>query len=246
MVQLLLRQEVGEVASKPADPAAVEAYYRAHLAQFVRPERLRLMQAAFGSGADAAQRAAAFARRAQQLPARDFDAFVQHARERGAAAGALTSRVPFQGESLEELTAHHGAAVARAAEQLREPGAVSGPLETPSGVVVLKLQDREPSVTPAFEQLRPQLSLRLEEERRDAAYAALLERAARDRGYQLHAAALAKLRVDRDAPAVDSPLPAPAMLAAPRRSVPPAHGAAGRTDAAAAPLGAAQATDARP
>lgn len=172
LVQRLVRDALdGETASTATD-AEVKSYYEAHLAEFVRPERVRvalvLLDAPAGSpnratkAADAAKLLARAKAEEEKSPLA-FSA-IAHDLSQDAATRASGGDAGYR--TKDELAREYSPELASAAFALEKAGQISEVVETPRGFALLKLLARQPGFSRSLDQVRPQLAARLGREAR--------------------------------------------------------------------------------
>ncbi|MBI5547505.1 MAG: peptidyl-prolyl cis-trans isomerase [Deltaproteobacteria bacterium] len=174
LVQRLLRarQEEVEKGSAPSE-AEVRKYYEEHLAEFVRPARVRVSHVFFASPKGDPKHAAARDEAAQLLA--DIKA-----KEAGSSTAAFAEAAALRSDdqstkslsgdlgykTLEELTQTWTSPVATAAMALKSIGELSGPVETSKGFHLLKLTGRQEGMEQTLESVKPRIESRLTLEKR--------------------------------------------------------------------------------
>lgn len=228
MVQRLLQQELDEKVSPPSEDE-LAAYYQRHLADYVRPEQLRLSHLFLAAPRADAARVAQQRELAQRLLAeaaalapQDFRGFgalaVKHSEE--PRTRALEGDLRYL--SAQQLTEGYGAEVAQAAALLTTPGQLAPLVQTDAGFHLLKLRTREPAQNQSLDTVRPQLISRISYERRTQRYDAFLEALRSKWKLQIDNARLAQVPVDPQAPALPPSGPTPGFIPPPSRSGGPA------------------------
>jgi peptidyl-prolyl cis-trans isomerase C len=223
LVTRLMRAQLDE-AQPPISDAEVAAYYERQKEDYVRPEQVRLSHVFLAAPrADAARVTAARARAdklladAKALPARDFAAFGRLARAHSEEPRTQPLDGDLRYRSLEVLAQDFGPEVAEAARALvaSGPGALSGVVQTDAGLHVLQLTGHQAALNLKLEDVRPQLSGRLSNEKRTQAWAELLSGLERRAGFTVDAAALSRVHVDMSAPMLPPSGPPPGTMPAP-------------------------------
>lgn len=220
MVQQLLFKEFDEKAP-PVTPEEISAFYEAHKAEFVQPARARyshlLVPAPQGSADRAAkkQKAQALLEKARKLQPLDFDAFDALIKEASGNPAATPAEADTQPVTPEELKSRLGAEVAAAAAKLKQPGDLSGVVESSQGFHLIKLTDVKPEKNQTLESATPQVRARIARERRDARVSKFTEELQARAGFRTDEAALQKLQVDPQAPQATTVGPAPGFLPTP-------------------------------
>jgi peptidyl-prolyl cis-trans isomerase C len=211
-----------EEASVHVTDAELEAAYAARRDDFVRPEALRMshvfLAAPRAEGArvaEARQRAEALLARARALPAMDFAGFGALAREHSEEPRSA----PLDGDLrflTEDALAHaYGPEVTAAARLLTAEGALSGVVQTDAGLHLLKLRARRPALNLALDDVREQLRVRLEGEKRSRAWAEYLARLEKGLSLSVDPDALARVPLDVAAPMQKPRGPLPGTVPAP-------------------------------
>jgi peptidyl-prolyl cis-trans isomerase C len=206
MVQRLLEQMDADTR-EPTD-SELTAYFTKHRAEFTHPEMTRLSSIFFAAakgdeGARAFERTLALKllARVKALPPLDFGGFTKLVKQNLEDPRTNSTEGELRYLSPKELTEQYGPEVEQAAEGLTAPGDLSGVVDAEKGFYILKLQGKQAALNPSFEQLRPQILIRvhneLSQQKRDAVAASLLKKA----GYSLDEKALEALTIDLKAPA---------------------------------------------
>ncbi|MCP3098313.1 peptidylprolyl isomerase [Myxococcus sp. K15C18031901] len=196
--------------------------YTARRDDFVRPETVRLshvfLAAPRGDAAreaEARSQAETLLARAHALPPMDFEGFGKLAREHS----QEPRTAPLDGDlrflSDDALARDHGPEVAAAARALTGEGALSGVVRTAAGFHVLKLRARRPALDLSLADVREELRVRLEGEKRSRAWAEYLARVEKQGSLAVDADALARVPVDVQAPMRPPSGPLPGMVPAP-------------------------------
>ncbi|NOK34093.1 peptidylprolyl isomerase [Corallococcus exercitus] len=197
MVQQLVKSQT-ESAEAVVSDADAKAFYDANLAEFVKPERVRISQLVLKAPRGTPERQKAMTQ-ALKLAAdvrkdgdvsRAFDAAVR-AHSQDAATQAQGGDLGFH--TREELTALGGEALAEAAWNLKAVGQLSAPIESDTGVHLLMLQARQVGHEQTFEQAKPRITQRLGAERRAKALEALVEKLRTQTPVEVNEEVLAKV-----------------------------------------------------
>ncbi|NTX09984.1 peptidyl-prolyl cis-trans isomerase [Myxococcus sp. CA056] len=221
LVGRLMRSRLEEARVTVTDAELAEAY-AARKDDFVRPEALRLSHVFLAAPrADAARESAAkgeaqaLLAQAKALPAEDFGGFGKLAREHS----QEPRTAPLDGDmrflSDEALTREYGAEVAQAARALKTEGEVSGVVRTDKGLHVLKLRARRPALDLSLDDVREELRVRLEGEKRTRAWGEYLARVETQLSLSVDTDALARVPVDVQAPMRKPSSPLPGTVPAP-------------------------------
>ncbi len=179
MVQELIKKQLDEkIAGTDLSDDDLKKFYDAHLDDFVKPERARIFHLFLAAPAgDAKGRAKAHAQAVALL--KDIDA-----REKKGEVSAFQSvamkesqdklSAPMGGDlrflSKEELAKSYNAELANAAFELKNPGEKAGPIETPTGIELVKLQIKTPALNRTIEESKESIRGRMARERRSRDY----------------------------------------------------------------------------
>lgn len=155
-----LYREVTAPATVPIGEAELRAYYQAHQAQMVRPERRHLRNIVVGTQDQAAVLIADLRAGSDFAAVAKQNSLDQHTRDSG---GDLGTR------SADELQDSY-----RAAAFAAPPGAVFGPVNTPEGWNVGQVLDVTPSIVIGFDEVHDQLAGWMQAQRAEQAWDAWL------------------------------------------------------------------------
>jgi peptidyl-prolyl cis-trans isomerase C len=222
MIQELIKKQLDDKMSG-ADIADTElkAFYDSHLDDYVKPERARVYHI-FLPAKDAKERAQAKAKALTLL--RDIQAREKRGEVNAFQAVAIKESkdplsAPMGGDlrflSKDELAKSHGPELATAAFDLKSAGDVVGPLETPAGIEIVKLQVKTVALNRSFDESKETIRGRMARERRSKQYDDFVKRL-RDQGnVSIDEAELAKVSVEPPTPTpVAAPQTGPAPAAA--------------------------------
>ncbi len=221
MIQELIKRQLDEKMSGSDIPETeLKAFYDAHVDDYVKPERARVYHI-FLPAKEPKEKAQAKARAAALL--KDIQAREKKGEVNAFQATAIKESkdllsAPMGGDlrflSKEELAKSHGAALADAAFGLKNPGEVAGPLETPAGIELVKLQVKTVALNRTFEESKETVRGRMARERRSRQYDDFVKKL-RDGGkVSIDEAELAKVETEVAAPVpVASPQTPPAASA---------------------------------
>ncbi len=221
MIQELIKKQLDEKMSGSDIPEAdLRAFYEAHLDDYVKPERARVYHI-FLPAKDAKEKAHAKAKASALL--KDIQAREKKGEANAFQAAAIKESndplsAPMGGDlrflSKDELTRSHGAELANAAFDLKNPGEVAGPLETAAGVEVVKLQVKTVALNRTFDESKETVRGRMARERRSKQYDDFVKKL-RDGGkVVIDEAELAKVNAEAAPVPVASPQASPAPAAA--------------------------------
>jgi peptidyl-prolyl cis-trans isomerase C len=219
MIQELIKKQLDEkMSGGDIADAELKAFYEAHLDDYVKPERARVYHI-FLPAKDAKEKAQAKAKATALL--RDIQA-----REKKGEVNAFQTiaikeskdplSAPMGGDlrflSKDELAKSHGPELANAAFELKNPGDVAGPFETPAGIEIVKLQVKTVALNRSFDESKETVRGRMARERRSKQYDDFVKRL-RDQGnVSIDEVELAK--VSAEAPSA-APVAAPQTMPAP-------------------------------
>ncbi|HYY53410.1 MAG TPA: peptidyl-prolyl cis-trans isomerase [Myxococcales bacterium] len=203
MIQELIKHQLDSKLSG-ADIAddELKRFYDAHLDDFVKPERARVFHILLPAK-DAKERAEARKKAAALL--KDIDA-----REKKGEVNAFQSvamkeskdplSAPMGGDlrflSRDELAKAYNTELANAAFELKNPGDKAGPLDTPAGVELVKLQVKTVPVNRTFDESKEPIRQRMARERRSRDYDEWVKGLRERTKVAIHDQELEKIQVD--------------------------------------------------
>jgi len=219
MIQELIKKQLDERLSG-ADIAdgELKKFYDAHLDDFVKPERARVFHILFAAK-DAKEKAAAKKHAAELL--KDIEA----REKKGEVNAFLTAAIkeskdqlsaPMGGDlrflSRDELAKAYNPELAAAAFELKNPGDKAGPLETPAGVELVKLQVKTVALNRSFEDSKESIRGRMARERRSREYDDWMKKLRENAKVSINDAELDKVQVESaltppGMPAMHPPVP---------------------------------------
>ena len=177
MVQELIRHQLDSKLSGSDIPdEELKKFYDAHIDEFVKPERARVLHV-FLPAKDAKERAEARKHAAALL--KDIDGREKKGEVNAFQAVAIKESkdplsAPMGGDlrflSKEELAKAYNTELANAAFDLRNPGDKTGPLDTQTGVELVKLQVKTVAMSRSFEESKEPIRQRMARERRSRDY----------------------------------------------------------------------------
>jgi peptidyl-prolyl cis-trans isomerase C len=203
MIQELIRHQLDEkLSGTDISDDDLKKFYDAHQDDFVKPERARVFHI-FLPAADAKEKAAARKFATQLL--KDVDS-----REKGGEASAFqtvamkeskdASSAPMGGDlrflSQEEMSKTYGPEIANAAFALKMPGEKAGPIETPKGIELVKLQVKTVALNRSFAESKDSIRQRMARERRSHDYDEWLKKLRENTTVVINDGELDKLQVD--------------------------------------------------
>src|SRR5438445_98689 len=177
MIQELIKHQLdSKLAGTDIPDEELKKFYDAHLDDFVKPERARVFHI-FLPAKDAREKTA-MRKKAQDL-LKDIDA-----REKKGEANAFQTMAmkeskdqlsaPMGGDlrflSKEELAKAYNPELANGAFELKNPGDKAGPIETPAGIELVKLQVKTVALNRSFEESKESIRGRMARERRSKEY----------------------------------------------------------------------------
>ncbi len=167
IVQKLVHLKFGEEGAQALPEADLRGYYQQHLDEFVKPERLRLQIIEL---ADAREAARARDRLATAAGKHDLSAFGTYASAHSLDAATRARNGDTEFQTLPEIAATYGQAVADAAAKLTGQDEMSGVVEGKGGAYLVRIIGRQAALSETFEQARPALQSRLWHERQNKAF----------------------------------------------------------------------------
>ncbi|SRR6266446_6452987 len=220
MIQELIKKQLDEkMSGADISEPDLKTFYEAHLDDYVKPERARVYHI-FLPAKDGKEKAQAKAKATTLL--KDIQAREKKGEANAFQAAAIKESkdplsAPMGGDlrflSKDELAKSHGAELADAAFALKNPGEVAGPLETATGVELVKLQVKTVALNRGFEESKETVRGRMARERRSKQYDDFVKRL-RDQGnVSIDEVELAKVNPSEAAPPIAAPAqggPAPA------------------------------------
>jgi peptidyl-prolyl cis-trans isomerase C len=221
MIQELIKKQLDEKMSGSDIPdAELKSFYEAHLDDYVKPERARIYHI-FLPAKDGKEKAQARAKASSLL--KDIQSREKKGEANAFQAAAIKESkdalsAPMGGDlrflSKDELTKTHGAELANAAFDLKNPGEVVGPLDTPAGVELVKLQVKTVALNRTFDESKETVRGRMARERRSKQYDDFVKKL-RDGGkVSIDEVELAKVNAEAAPMPVATPQAPPAPAAA--------------------------------
>jgi peptidyl-prolyl cis-trans isomerase C len=219
MIQELIKKQLDERLSG-ADIAdgELKKFYDAHLDDFVKPERARVFHILLAAR-DAKEKAAAKKHAAELL--KDIEAREKKGEVNAFQQAAIKESkdqlsAPMGGDlrflSKDELAKAYNHQLADAAFALKNPGDKAGPLETPAGVELVKLQVKTVALNRSFEDSKESIRGRMARERRSREYDDWMKKLRENAKVSINDAELDKVQVEA------APAPADAWPAFPAAS----------------------------
>src|SRR5882724_2127065 len=177
MIQELIKRQLdAKLSGSDIAEEELKKFYDAHIDEFVKPERARVLHI-FLPATDAKQRAEARKHAAAFL--KEIDG-----REKKGEVNAFQSvamkeskdplSAPMGGDlrflSKDELAKAYNPELANAAFDLKNPGDKAGPLDTPAGVELVKLQVKTVALSRSLDESKESIRQRMARERRSRDY----------------------------------------------------------------------------
>ena len=177
MIQELIKKQLDErLAGNDIPDADLKAFYDTHIDDFVKPERARIYHILIAAK-DPKEKAAAhkhaetlFKDIQERTKKGEVNAFQAVAQKESKDATSAPMGGDLRFVSKEELTKNYSAELANAAFDLKNAGDMSGPIDTPAGVELVKMQVKTPSVNRTFEESKEGIRGRIARERRSKDY----------------------------------------------------------------------------
>jgi len=203
MIQELIKHQLdAKLTGTDIADEDLKKFYEAHIDEFVKPERARVLHI-FLPAKDAKERAEA--RKHAQALLKDIDA-----REKKGEVNAFQTvaikeskdplSAPMGGDlrflSKDELSKAYNPELANAAFDLKNPGDKAGPLDTPAGVEVLKLQVKTVAMSRAFDESKEPIRQRMARERRSRDYDEWVKKLRENTKVTIYDQELDKIQVD--------------------------------------------------
>ncbi len=173
MVQKLVQKKFAQDAAAPPDvpEADLQKFYDEHRTDYVRPRKVRVHAVVFNAAAGSPERAKklALAKKAlQKVHAEEKKnplAFAQVVAEYSEDPATKAAAGDLQFRSYDELEQAYSKPIADAAFALK-PGEISGVVQSPTGVFLLRFTGEQPEVNRSFDQVRAQIANKLSREKK--------------------------------------------------------------------------------
>jgi peptidyl-prolyl cis-trans isomerase C len=228
MIQELIKHQLDEKSAAGQDIPVDELkkFYDAHLDDFVKPERARVFHI-FLPAKDAKERAAAHKKAAELL--KDIDAREKKGETNAFQTVAMKESkdqlsAPMGGDlrflSKDELTKSYNAQLADAAFALKTPGEKSTPIDTATGVELLKLQVKTVAMNRSFDEAKDSIRGRMARERRSKDYDEWLKKLREGAKVAINDGELEKVQVDATPAGGPQPVGAAPRITPPVAPVP--------------------------
>src|SRR5712671_1950850 len=177
MIQELIKKQLDEkLAGNDIPDSEIKGFYDAHIEEFVKPERARVYHILVAvkdpkEKAQAKKKADALLKDINERTKKgEVNAFQAVAIKESQDASSAAMGGDLRFVSKDELTKAYSAELANAAFDLKNPGEVAGPIETPAGVELVKMQIKTPSVNRSFAESKEGIRGRMGRERRSKDY----------------------------------------------------------------------------
>src|SRR3954468_1293553 len=200
MIQELIKKQLDEKLSGNDIPESeLKGFYDAHIEDFVKPERARVYHILVAA-TDAKDKAQA--RKKAETMLKDITERTKKGEVNAFQAVAMKesqdkTSAPMGGDlrfvSKDELTKSYSAELANAAFDLKGPGDVAGPIETPAGFEIVKMQVKTPSVNRSFDESKEGIRGRMARERRSKDYDDFIKKLREDGKVSIDDGELAKV-----------------------------------------------------
>ena len=223
MIQELIRKQLDEKQpGSDISDADLKAFYDAHVDDYVKPERARVYHI-FLPAKDAKEKAQAKSKAAalvKEIRDRDKKGEPNVFEKTAMKESKDQLSAPLGGDlrflSKDELAKTHGPEMANAAFDLKTPGEIAGPIETPNGIEVVKLQVKTVALNRSFEESKEAIRGRMARERRSKQYDDFMKKLEDAGNVSIDEVELAKVT-----PAETSaPVTAPSAMPAPTNPAP--------------------------
>ena len=234
MIQELIKHQLDEkLTGTDLTDADLRKFYEAHLDDFVKPERARFFHI-FLPAKDAREKEAARKQAVallKQIDAREKKGEVNAFQTVAMTASQDPASAPMGGDlrflSKDELSKAYNPQLAAAAFEMNIPNGKAGPIDTPTGIELLKLQVKTVALNRGFEESKDSIRGRVARERRSREYDEWIKKLHDSTKIAINDAELDKVQVDGPFPP-GAPLtgnPAQSVNQPPRPSAPPAAAA---------------------
>jgi peptidyl-prolyl cis-trans isomerase C len=199
MVAQFEKREINDkLRAEDVPPAEVEAYYREHQPEFVRPEEVRVSQILVHD-VTTAHRIATETKAAGHHDAKTFRDLVERYSQD-------PDSKPRAGDLMffDRKTTREPKALVEAAFALAQVNDVAGPIASDKGFHIIKLTDRRPEITRSFAEVKGEIQRRLLEQMRARRKGDLVEEARKSIRVEIYQDELAKIAL---APTADGGRP---------------------------------------
>jgi peptidyl-prolyl cis-trans isomerase C len=177
MIQELIKKQLDEkLTGNDIPDSELKGFYDAHIEDFVKAERARVYHILVAvkdpsEKAQAKKKADALLKDINERTKKgEVNAFQAVAMKESQDATSAPMGGDLRFVSKEELTKSYSAELANAAFDLKNPGDVAGPIETPAGIELVKMQIKTPSVNRSFADSKEGIRGRMARERRSKDY----------------------------------------------------------------------------
>ena len=222
MIQELIKHQLDEKLTG-ADIAEgdLKKFYDGHLDDFVKPERARVFHIVLAAReakekAEARKKAAALLK---DIEAREKKGEVNAFQTAAIKESKDQLSAPMGGDlrflSRDELAKAYSAELANAAFELKNPGDKSGPLETPAGIELVKLQVKTVALNRSFDDSKDSIRSRMARDRRSRDYDEWMKKLRESAKVVVNEGELDKVQVEGSAPQMQ-----PAALPRPNPTAP--------------------------
>jgi peptidyl-prolyl cis-trans isomerase C len=177
MIQELIKKQLDErLSGNDIADADLKAFYDSHVDDFVKPERARVYHILLPAKdakerAQARKHAEALLKDVQERTKKgEINAFQAVAQKESKDPTSAPMGGDLRFVSKDELTRNYSAELASAAFDIKNAGDVAGPIDTPAGVELVKMQIKTPAVNRTFEESKEGIRGRMARERRSKDY----------------------------------------------------------------------------
>jgi peptidyl-prolyl cis-trans isomerase C len=217
MIQELIKKQLDEKSNGSDIPdAELKSFYDAHVDDYVKPERARVYHI-FLPAKDAKEKAQAKTKAAtlvKEIREREKkgepNVFEKTAMKesKDQLSAALGGDLRFL--SKDELAKAHGAEMANAAFDLKNPGEIAGPIETPNGVEIVRLQVKTVALNRGFDEAKDAIRGRMARDRRSKQYDDFVKKLEDEGKVSIDEVELAKITPTEAGASVGTPVAMPA------------------------------------
>jgi len=217
MIQELIKKQLEEKSNgSDISEAELKSFYDAHVDDYVKPERARVYHI-FLPAKEAKEKAQAKTKAAtlvKEMREREKkgepNVFEKTAMKesKDQLSAALGGDLRFL--SKDELAKAHGAEMANAAFDLKNPGEIAGPIETPNGIEIVKLQVKTVALNRGFDEAKDAIRGRMARDRRSKQYDDFVKKLEDEGKVSIDEVELAKITPTEAGAPVGTPLATPA------------------------------------
>ena len=214
MIQELIKHQLDEkLTGQDIAEADLKKFYDTHLEDFVKPERARVFHILLPAKSAAEK---ADARKKTVALLKDIDAREKKGEVNAFQATAMKESkdqlsAPMGGDlrflSRDELAKAYSPELAAAAFDLKNPGDKGGPIDTPAGIELVKMQVKTVALNRTFDESKDSIRGRMARERRSQEYDQWMKRLRESTKVAINDAELEKVQVEGAQPGMPVGMP---------------------------------------